>query len=170
MEQIYVHSQVKYQVGLTLGPLVEGRGIYVPEGVLLTNPKAGLSTTPDGLFVSDEAFEKERIREVEGAEEGFVELEGTPELVVEVVSRSSETKDLVDLPHQYWKAGIAEYWVIDARGDEVLFEILKHGRRGYTSTKKQPEGWLKSNVFGRSFRIIRGRSKRSRPTFKLEVK
>lgn len=170
MEQLYVHNQVKHQVSLTLGPLVEDRGLYIPEGMLLSNPKAKLSTVPDGYFVSDAALDSGRAREVAGTEEGYVEIEGTPEMVLEVVSKSSETKDLIDLKEQYWRAGIDEYWIIDARGEEVRFELLRHGSKGYISTRKQSGGWLKSEVFGRSFRIVRGQNRRGRPSYKLEIK
>ncbi|MFQ5929788.1 MAG: hypothetical protein ACE5MK_08810, partial [Acidobacteriota bacterium] len=48
------------------------------------NVEADLSTEPDGLFVSFEAIQSGRVRLVEGAGEGYIELEGSPEMVLEV--------------------------------------------------------------------------------------
>ena len=43
-------------------------------------------------------------------------MEGTPDMVLEILSDTSEQKDLVDLPANYQTAGIPEFWRIDARG------------------------------------------------------
>jgi Uma2 family endonuclease len=51
-----------------------------------------------------------------------------------------------------WEAGIREYWLIDARKAPVKFDLLRHGSRGYVSVRKQ-DGWVKSTVFGKSFRL-----------------
>src|SRR5256885_8764701 len=48
-------------------------------------------------------------------EEGYLELEGTPDMVLEVVSESSVQKDTKRLRQLYWQAGIREYWLVDAR-------------------------------------------------------
>jgi Uma2 family endonuclease len=170
MEQLYVHNQVKLAVSVTVAPLIQDHGIYVGEGMLLTNAVAGLSTLPDGYYVSDRAFETGRAREIAGQKHGFTEVEGSPEMVLEVVSDSSVTKDLVDLRRLYWESGIDEYWVIDARSDEPIFELLKHGPKVYTAVRKQAGGWLRSEVIGRSFRLIQKQSRRGRPSYTLEVK
>jgi hypothetical protein len=56
---------------------------------------------------------------------------------------------------EWFLAGIPEYWVVDARGEEMEFQIYKHGANRYSATRKQ-DGWLKSALFGKSFRLIRG--------------
>jgi Uma2 family endonuclease len=169
-EQLYVHNQVKYIVGVALAPLVESRGIYITEGMLLSNVEAKFSTIPDGYFVSDDAFRQGRVRELPGKRGGFVELEGTPEMILEVVSDSSETKDLVDFPEKYWKAGVPEYWTIDVRTEDIVFHIWRRGPKGYVQARRLPGRWLKSEVFGRSFRLTQSQSARGRPTYTLEVK
>src|SRR5947209_4910846 len=123
MEQLYTHNQVKAEVGRVVGNLTvdSGQGIYIPDGMLLSNPRAELSTVPDGLFVSFTALEDGRVREVSGRRSGVVELEGSPEMVLEVVSDSSVEKDTVRLPELYARAGIQEFWRIDARGPEPQF-------------------------------------------------
>jgi Uma2 family endonuclease len=75
-------------------------------------------------------------------------------MVLEVVSASSVEKDKVILPDLYWRAGIPEYWVVDARADRLEFDLFRCESDGYAPTRKQA-GWLKSRVFGRSFRLSR---------------
>jgi hypothetical protein len=43
---------------------------------------------------------------IEGKEEGHVELEGSLDMVLEVVSASSVHKDTVVLRRAYWQAGM----------------------------------------------------------------
>jgi hypothetical protein len=47
----------------------------------------------------------------------------------------------------YWKARIREYWLLDARGERIEFQILRHIARGYVATRPSG-GWRKSAVFG----------------------
>jgi Uma2 family endonuclease len=54
----------------------------------------------------------------------YIEILGSPDLVVEIVSDSSVRKDTTLLRDAYWKAGVREYWLFDARGAEIRFDIL----------------------------------------------
>jgi Uma2 family endonuclease len=172
MEQFYVHNQVKAEVTAVLLPLVKaaGTGRYGTDGMLITNPEFELSTVPDGFYFSFESFRAGAIREVAGARNGCTEFEGVPEMILEVVSNSSETKDLVDLRDLYWRAGVREYWLIDARTEEVSFEILKTGDRGFVETKRLPGGWLRSELFHKAFRLVRSQDPIGRPVYTFEVK
>jgi Uma2 family endonuclease len=98
-----------------------------------------------------------------------VELEGTPDMVLEVVSPSSVQKDTVELRDLYWRAGVNEYWLVDARGDHLVFDILRHTPEGYLATDLQ-EGWLASAVFARSFQLIRQSDPLGFPQFTLLVR
>jgi Uma2 family endonuclease len=170
-EQVFSHNQVKNEFNPVVGGLVKaGRlGRYFPDGLLLSNADADLSSTPDGTFVSRESLRRERVRLVEGVQEGFVELEGTPDMVLEVVSASSVEKDTVVLRDLYWQADIPEYWLVDARGERLAFDILRHTARGYVTTRRQ-EGWLKSAVFGKSFRLTRQMDALGHPEYTLAVR
>jgi Uma2 family endonuclease len=52
------------------------------------------------------------------------------------------------------RAGVPEYWLIDARGDEIDFPVLHRRKTGYAAVP-QRDGWQKSKVFGRWFRLTR---------------
>jgi Uma2 family endonuclease len=43
-----------------------------------------------------------------------------PELVIEVVSPGSETRDYDQKPEEYLAFGVMEYWIVDAAKEEVL--------------------------------------------------
>jgi Uma2 family endonuclease len=154
-EQIFTHVLVKTRISAVLSQLVQANqsGLFLGDGVLLSNMDADIAVRPDALFVSTEGL-VDRVRILEGKKEGYVELEGSPDMVLEVVSSSSEEKDTVHLRRDYWEAGIREYWLVDARADPLVFDILKHTPKGYRSTPKKA-GWIKSSVFGKSFCLTR---------------
>ena len=170
-EQVFSHNQVKAEIGSVLFMFAKAArlGRYFPDGVLISNERANLSSQPDGTFASYESLSKERLILVPGVVEGFVELEGTPDMVLEIVSASSVEKDTETLRTLYWKAGIREYWLVDARGDKLTFDILRHAAKGYIATPKT-SGWTKSAVFGKSFRLRRTKDEQGNPELTLETK
>jgi Uma2 family endonuclease len=171
MEPFFSHNQVKTEFTATLCQLARSAdlGRYVDDGMLLSNAEADFSVVPDGVFISHDALDTGRVRLIEGKHGGYVKLEGSPDMVLEVVSDSSVTKDTVTLREAYAEAGIREYWLVDARGEKVLFDILRLTAKGYLPTKKVG-GWIKSTVFGRSFRLVTGTDRRGDPTYTLEVR
>ena len=172
MEELYSHNFVKAAVTETLNRLVrENRlGVFVTDGMRFTNEDAGVATTPDGLFFTFDALTAGRITTRAGQGAVATELRGSPELVVEVVSRSSVDKDTEWFMSAYWNAGVTEYWVIDARRAEVGFTVFKHGPKGYTAARRASGGWVKSAVLGKSFRLTRAEAAPGIPSYTLEVK
>ena len=79
-----------------------------------------------------------------------------PDWVLEIVSESSVRKDTETLRDVYYRAGIREYWIIDARGETIVFQILRWSRADYRATPRRG-GWQRSRVFERSFRLERER-------------
>lgn len=169
-EQVFTHGSAKTEITVVLGSLVKaGRlGRFFADGVMLSNVDADIAVVPDALFVSTAGLQ-ERVRLVAGKEEGYVELEGSPDMVLEVVSRSSVRKDTQVLRRSYWEAGVREYWLVDARPDRPELDILRHTARGYRATPKKG-GWLASAVFGKSFRLTRQTDALGHPEFTLEVR
>lgn len=168
-EQAFSHNQVKGEYCIVLGTLCKRRprGRYFSDGMLLTNAAANLSCGPDGIFISDDSFDAGKVRLVEGKRGGYVELEGTPDMVLEVLSDGSIRKDLESLLDLYWRAGIAEYWLVDAREDKLDFTIYRWTREGYVAVRKKA-GWLASRVFEKSFRLVRTTDRLGHPQFTLK--
>jgi Uma2 family endonuclease len=169
-EQVFTHVLVKTEITSVLRALVKAArsGLFLADGVLLSNVAADLSCNPDATFVSNQG-RQDRVRLIEGAEEGYVELEGSPDMVLEVVSRSSVNKDTVLFRRAYWEADVREYWLVDARSEPLKFDILRRTARGYTATRKQA-GWMRSAVFGKEFRLRPVPDDLHQPDYTLEVR
>ncbi len=169
-EQAFSHNQVKNEYSYVLTGITKRRGgTFCPDGMFLSNVDVGLSARPDGMYATEEAFAEGRVRWIEGEDEGFLELEGSPDMVMEIISTSSVKKDKITLPPLYWQAGIFEYWLVDVRGERTEFDMFRRGPRGFVPVRKQG-GWLKSNVFELSFRLEKKFDKRGNPMFSLLVR
>ena len=66
----------------------------------------------------------------------------------------SVRKDTVTLLNAYFRAGVLEYWLVDARGDEIQFTVFRRDDEEFIPVESQA-GWLASGVFGRAFRLER---------------
>ncbi len=170
-EQLFSHLDVKSEYISVLRSLVRSRdlGLMWTDGLLLTNVIAGLSGNPDATFISHEALKDGRVLMIGGKIEGWVEAQGSPDMVLEIVSKASEHKDFMVLREGYFLAGISEYWLVDARTSPPAFDILSRGPKGFVNTRKHG-GWVKSAVFGNSFRLVEGKNRSGYPVYTLEVK
>ncbi|MBI2805757.1 MAG: Uma2 family endonuclease [Planctomycetes bacterium] len=171
LEEFFTHNRVKQAFNYMFGSLFEREPVadFVPDRMLLVNTIANLSTEPDGLFYLWDTMRSGRLGLVPGKKTGYMQLEGTPDGVLEIVSDGSVTKDLDHLRNLYWKAQFPEYWVVDARGDAIRFDIFRHAEEGYEPTLAQ-DGWLRSEVLGHSFRVERKSDPLGRPKFVVHVK
>src|SRR6266478_713623 len=131
MEQVFSHNQVKAEITTVLRRFVKQTktGRFFTDGLRITNLPAEMSGEPDGSYVSFDSLRSGRAKYVEGKDGGYTQLEGTPDVVIEVVSPSSEDKDTEWLQKYYWEAGIPEYWLIDARRSPLTFDIFRHSTR-----------------------------------------
>jgi Uma2 family endonuclease len=125
--------------------------VVIADRMRLVHEETSLSVEPDLMFVSTESVTSRRVRVRANDKGRILEVEGSPDVVLEVASDSSEAKD-DRLEELYFAAGIQEYWRIDARGAEPRFEILRRGPRGFVAVPRRG-GRIKSAVFGRSFQL-----------------
>ena len=51
-------------------------------------------------------------------------IEGAPDFVIEVLSPSTAVRDMKDKLHEYFKAGVREYWVIDP--DMFIIDVFSY--------------------------------------------
>jgi Uma2 family endonuclease len=170
-EQIFSHLAVKNEFNMVLGRLVkEGeRGLYLPDGLFLCNVHADIAVKPDGTFASAEALESNRVRLIEGRKGGYVELEGSPDMVLEIISPSSVRKDRVVMRQAYWEAEIREYWLVDALKDPLEFDVFRYTRRGYVAARKR-DGWMKSAAFDKWFCLQLRTNRLGHPEYTLAVR
>jgi Uma2 family endonuclease len=156
-EDLHTHGVVKTAIALTLGNLIydTGLGDVYLDSSRLQSRAVGLSAEPDVFVVLRETLEVGRARFMPTRKGRSGSVEGAPDLVVEIVSDGSIQKDTRRLPRLYGLAGVPELWMVDCRGDRVWFEIhtLQAGR--YVITEAEADGWVRSPLLGRSFRLVR---------------
>jgi Uma2 family endonuclease len=170
-EQVFSHNQVKTAMNAVLFFLAQSSrlGRHFADGLRISHPEADLSAVPDGVFILNDSFQTMRVQLVEGATGGFVRVEGAPDMALEVVSPGSVKKDTVRLHQIYRDAGIPEYWLVDARQEPLTFDVFRLTAKGYVATRKQ-SGWVKSAVFGKSFRLTQAADALGHPAYTLAVR
>jgi Uma2 family endonuclease len=171
MQQIFSHLRVKSVLNFVMEGLIQqaGTGLYLPDGLRLYHTATELSVIPDCTYISYESLRSGRVRLITGREGGYTAVDGSPDLVIEVVSDSSEDKDTEWLIRAYWEADVREYWLIDARKEPPRFDIYKPGPKGFTAVRRSA-GWVKSAVLGRSFRLEATANALGHPDFVLAVR
>lgn len=172
-EDLYAHGKLKGALYAMLHGIVEEKGlgdVFVGR-TRISNPAADLSAEPDIVFVSHESIESGRVRLVPkiGHPDRYIELEGSPDLVVEIVSDRSVLKDTQRLPDAYWRAEVSEYWLADARGPQLFFQIRHRGSTGYQPAGSDAQGFQRSAVLGTGFRVTRLARPQGRWSYRVET-
>jgi Uma2 family endonuclease len=171
-EELRTHGLVKSEIAAVLQLLVARTGlgdVYIDRG-RVSSPAANLSVEPDIVVVLWETLDRGRIRRVPSKKrpDRFIELEGPPDLIVEIVSEGSVRKGLVRLPPLYAAAGVPELWLVDARDEEIRFEIRSLGTVEYEKVETDREGWTFSPRLGLRFRLWRREVRPGRWSYRLE--
>jgi Uma2 family endonuclease len=168
MEELVSHNLVKSEFAFALMSILRENslGEFIADRMLLTNTAVGLSTEPDGMVLSWQTLKNGRVEAIAGKDRGYVELRGSPDLVLEVVSDSSHRKDCVTLRQMYQDAGIGEYWLVDVRGQTPYFEILTLGADGYRADATGE--WQTSPLLGRQFRLASREGPQGHARFTVE--
>jgi len=173
-QEIESHAKVKGGIYIDLGHYVRNQnlGDLLPDQTMVVNEEADLSNEPDATFCSWETLRSGRAeyRERKEGSERYVEVVGAPDMVLEVVSRSSFDKDTRKLAVSYYQAGIDEYWLVDARGEEIDFRILTRGKNAYRKLPADRDGFVASKVFSRRFRLTRDRNPVGGYQYHLEIR
>ncbi len=170
-EQFFSHGGPKEALARTLGALnFELKlGYLRVENTRVTSISAGLSAEPDLIFLSKARLEQQEITFTSSKADAFLEVQGGPDVVVEIVSPSSVIKDTRRLPASYFAAGVLEYWLVDARQEDGLkFQIHRRGKSSFQRVRADADGYQKSTVFGTAFRLHRERDKLGYWEFELQ--
>jgi Uma2 family endonuclease len=170
-EYFETHNFIKTEITAVIYGWIKRRrsGRVFSDRCLYSNVEGGVSTEPDAMFASFSSFRLNRCQVVRGSRPGVgEELVGTPDWVLEIISTSSRRKDTKLLREAYFKAGIPEYWLVDALGAEIDFQILVPGNGGYVAVV--PNGdWLDSPTFSCAFRLTREKDEDGYWQYTLEM-
>jgi Uma2 family endonuclease len=170
-QDVFSHVCLKGEFTRVLANLErsEDRGYYLPDGLRVSHSGVEISVRPDGTLALYESIARKAIRFVPGKTGDFIRMEGVPDMLLEIVSNSSVTKDTVCLKNLYWQAGVPEYWLVDARAEPLSFGIFCRGVKGYRRTRKV-DGWLKSDALGKRVRLTQTTDPAGNPDYRLEVR
>ncbi|QDT37149.1 Uma2 family endonuclease [Stratiformator vulcanicus] len=133
--------------------------VYISDARLKSVP-GNLSAEPDILVVTYESIRNGDVKlhpPSNNRPGKFTLVEGPVALVVEIVSDSSVFKDKEKLRTAYFEAGVAEYWLVDAREEALQFDLLTRDPESSQYVERQPDenGFLRSDVLDAAFRLER---------------
>ena len=122
------HQWLLKNIGFALESFVRekkmGKIFYAPCDVYLDNENV---LQPDILFIA-----KERLNII-----GEKNIQGAPDLVIEILSESSAYRDMVKKKKLYEQFGVKEYWIIDP--EEKTVEIYSRQDDSFALTKRFTE-------------------------------
>ncbi len=123
-----IHQELSKRIELALIQAVEtkklGRVYDAPLDVELAGDTV---YQPDLLVVLNAHIERMQRTHIKGA----------PDLIVEVLSRSTAKLDLVDKRYDYAAAGVSEYWIIDPETQTVEIYALESGALSLKLTARE---------------------------------
>src|SRR5438067_1995123 len=102
-ENVFTHAAVKTPVAVELGGLFRelDLGDFYINGVLVTNVEADVSNNPDMVGILWDSLESGKVRYINNDKDEAVEIEGSPDWLLEIVSNGSVKKDKVELRETY---------------------------------------------------------------------
>jgi Uma2 family endonuclease len=171
-EDLFCHGTLKVELVRVLGQRVKDAslGHLFTDRTRVSSVDAGLSVEPDIVLNCHETLRSGRVRLVpkSGGRPGqYVEVEGPPDLIVEIVSDTSVRKDTERLPVAYFRAGVREFWLADARSEPIVFRIHHRSPSAFQPVASDPDGFQPSAVFNTYFRLDARRDDRGHWAFDL---
>jgi Uma2 family endonuclease len=115
-----------------------GEVFYAPYDVYLDNENV---VQPDILFIS-----KERLNII-----GEKNIQGAPDLVIEIISESTAYRDLVQKKKLYGKFGVKEYWIVIP--GEALVEVYILKDKAYMLHQTYGKGDVVESPYLKKLRI-----------------
>ena len=110
------HQRISKKIAFVLEKFVTendlGEIFYAPCDVYLDDENV---VQPDILFIS-----KERLDII-----GEKNIQGAPDLVIEIISESSAYRDFVQKKKLYAKFGVKEYWIVIPEQESIEIYVLK---------------------------------------------
>jgi len=171
-ERFIAHSKLKLAFIRAIHDRVDidDLGHIVADQSRVVHPIVELSAEPEFAFISFDAVTSGRVKLTESKRDpdDYVEIVGAPELVGEIVSDSSVKKDTQDLFAAYYEAGVEEYWLADARRNRLEFTLYKRGDSSFEATTTDGDGFQRSEVLNRCYRLTRSKDRNDMWKFRVE--
>jgi Uma2 family endonuclease len=139
MAVVETHQRILHFLMTLLENFVKlyGLGRLLSEPYVMRATPEGAGREPDIMFVATEHFARIEPRY----------LNGPADLIIEVVSDESVTRDRVDKFDEYEEAGVREYWIIDPRPRRQRADFYMLNRQGrYQPVPVDEDGIYRSTV------------------------
>jgi Uma2 family endonuclease len=123
----------------------------------VSSQKQGLLLEPDLTVCLQSTVQESRVelrRIPDRKTKPYLELEGCPDLLIEVLTEDS----VRPFPHLCAKVGIPEIWRVDLQDGGLHFRIHSLQDSNYAVIEPDPEGWVRSSELGLDFRLLRRRA------------
>ncbi|MCL1919203.1 MAG: Uma2 family endonuclease [Peptococcaceae bacterium] len=127
------HQTISLGLSLQLGNFLKGKPCR-----LFTAPCDVRLNTPDG---DDTVVQPDLLVVCDKAKLDGKACVGAPDMIIEILSPSTERKDKVTKLNLYQKAGVREYWIVDIDSKTVQVCILKNDEyiiKAYTDADIMP--------------------------------
>lgn len=115
----FFHQRKLRELGIKIAEFLkktgQGEVVYAPVDVILSDTDV---IQPDIVFISKDNY---RIIKKKG-------VVGSPDLVVEIVSKNSKKMDYKTKRELYEKHRIKEYWIVDQENEEIKVLVLDEGK------------------------------------------
>ena len=139
------HQRVQFHLGRKLGNLIVehdlGEFFYAPCDVVLSDTDV---VQPDLLFVS---------REREHLLSGGENVQGAPDLVVEILSPATADRDRGYKRELYGRHGVKEYWLVDPMTETITVHRQRGGILAVTHTFSREQTLRSALLPGLEFRL-----------------
>ena len=157
-EEVESHNKLKTEVTRVMATIVKQSrlGEFYSDRTLISNDDADLSTEPDAMFVSKDSLRSGRVVKLRNPQGRYMSLLGSPDWVLELVSQSSVVKDSRLLKKAYQLAGVDEYWLIDARRNDMNIQVFTLAKSGFRAVPVKRGRW-QSPLFELEFHLFRER-------------
>lgn len=134
------HQQAAGKLFFEIYKFVSNRNLgsvyFAPIDVYLDEERNAVQ--PDIIFVADEGRTTTSRKGIHGA----------PEFIIEIISPSNSTHDLVVKKEIYQRFGVKEYWIVNPESKETIGFSLDNGSfRSIESSPGKLNSWLFNQVF-----------------------
>ena len=132
----WLHQELSTNLLIQLGVFLEGKPckvFHAPFDVRLDNESDdGSVVQPDIVVICNSEI-------ISGTG-----CTGAPDMVIEILSPSTASKDMIIKYNRYLRAGVREYWIVDPKTKSVRVCVLKDGK--YDSIDYLDPGGIQVNV------------------------
>ncbi|MCL2321359.1 MAG: Uma2 family endonuclease [Oscillospiraceae bacterium] len=93
----------------------------------LMDKECEVFSEPDVFFNEENNFIPDIVVLCDKSKDKYKGIYGAPDLVIEILSPSTDVKDLGEKKDVYGKTGVKEYWIVDPKSKKIIVYYLSGG-------------------------------------------